>query len=387
MSTVSSDAAAASDFAERCDAFKAAGNDAYKRGDHKVAVQKYGKALSLAYQLDEPRPGKLETNRTATLLANRCMAQLALDNSKAALEDAEAATREAPDWPKAHFRHGTVLMRIKAYTKAYASFKRGWHLDTSNVELTKACQQAHLAMTGLNQAMVDTSATDAGSSSAGGGKDGLLSAEDLTNLRIANMKAAASARAEARKAAAANTTFCASSAAPVASPTYREEALRRTAQMARGGNGGADEERPAAADMPAAPQEAIDVADAAEADGGGIDGALAGGSADAASNEAAAAAGVASLAPPPDYVVTRKPSVDGGADVLVLTVETPGAASMRELELSLSPEAILLEVAGMQPLEVTLPAAVDDAAARAKFDRKTRVLTVTLPVREVVGKD
>ena len=60
---------------------------------------------------------------------------------------------------------------------------------------------------------------------------------------------------------------------------------------------------------------------------------------------------------------------------------------MRELELSLSPEAILLEVAGMQPLEVTLSTAVDDAAARAKFDRKTRVLTVTLPVREVVGKD
>ena len=190
------------------------------------------------------------------------MAQLALDNSKAALEDAEAATREAPDWPKLTFGHGTVLMRIKAYTKAYASFQPGWHLDTSNVELTKACQQAHLAMTGLNQAMADTSATDAGSSSAGGGKDGLLSAEDLTNLRIANMKAAASARAEARKAAAANTTFCASSAAPVASPTYREEALRRTAQMARGGNGGADEERPPPPTCRQRRRRPVDVADA-----------------------------------------------------------------------------------------------------------------------------
>ena len=36
--------------------------------------------------------------------------------------------------------------------KAYSAFKQGWHLDMSNAELTKACQDAHEAMISKNRA-------------------------------------------------------------------------------------------------------------------------------------------------------------------------------------------------------------------------------------------
>ena len=37
-------------------------------------------------------------------------------------------------------------MHRRDFTKAHAAFKRGWHLDTKNAELTKACQEALEAM-------------------------------------------------------------------------------------------------------------------------------------------------------------------------------------------------------------------------------------------------
>ena len=118
---------------ERCDALKAAGNEALKRGDSAAAVRQYSKALSLARTLDEPAPvEKLQTNRVATLLANRCAAHLAVGDERAALCDAQEAAKEAPDWPKSHFRLGQAHMRRGNHTMAYSAFKRGWHLDTSN---------------------------------------------------------------------------------------------------------------------------------------------------------------------------------------------------------------------------------------------------------------
>ena len=73
----------------------------------------------------------------------------------AALQDAEWACIAAPGWPKAYFRHGNVRMKRGAYTKAYGVFKQAWHLDTSNAEVTKACQVAREAMLGLDGVEVD----------------------------------------------------------------------------------------------------------------------------------------------------------------------------------------------------------------------------------------
>jgi tetratricopeptide (TPR) repeat protein len=187
------------------DAAKQVANDAFKKGDYKLAVKKYGVALKLAYELPEPKyPGKLQSTRSAQLLANRCMAHLALGDERSALTDAEQALRAAPDWPKAHFRHGTVLMRLKNYTKAYAAFKQGYHLDPTNEELTAACQQAHQKMVGLEAP-----------------KDKLLTAEELVVMRAQKVEeerrqraTLAEGRRSAAVAAATGRTVTAGAGAP-----------------------------------------------------------------------------------------------------------------------------------------------------------------------------
>ena len=105
------------DVAARVDALKQEANAAFKRGAAgesealRTAVTKYGKALKLASGLEEPYPDKLQSTRSATLLANRCQAHLLLGDVQAALADAEAAVLASPGWPKAYYRHGTVRPR------------------------------------------------------------------------------------------------------------------------------------------------------------------------------------------------------------------------------------------------------------------------------------
>jgi len=67
----------------------------------------------------------------------------------------------------------------------------------------------------------------------------------------------------------------------------------------------------------------------------------------------------------------------------VLVVQLPAIVSMSELSLSVSSGSVELEAVDCSvyaPLELTLPAAVDESAGRAKFDRKARALTLRLPL-------
>ena len=118
---------------------------------------------------------------------------------------------------------------------------------------------------------------------------------------------------------------------------------------------------------------------------------------EAAANVAASAAEPASAGAPSssaqaaaaafEYELVRCP---GGAgreeeeeEELVLTVQAPRVATMKELELSVGPDALELSALdpGLHaPLHLTLPATVDSERARAKFDKRARVLTVRLPI-------
>eukprot|EP00965_Chrysotila_dentata_P057843 1917966-Pleurochrysis_carterae.AAC.1 len=118
---------------------RAEGNEAFKAGAFKKAIRKYSMALALVDE-SRPAPQKLQSTPAALLYSNRCQAYLALQDVMSALRDAESAVKIAPDWPKAHFRLGKVHEKRNELTKAYAAFKRGWHLDTSNSELTQACR-------------------------------------------------------------------------------------------------------------------------------------------------------------------------------------------------------------------------------------------------------
>ena len=397
------------------DAAKQVANDAFKKGDYKLAVKKYGVALKLAYELPEPKyPGKLQSTRSAQLLANRCMAHLALGDERSALTDAEQALRAAPDWPKAHFRHGTVLMRLKNYTKAYAAFKQGYHLDPTNEELTAACQQAHQKMVGLEAP-----------------KDKLLTAEELVVMRAQKVEeerrqraTLAEGRRSAAVAAATSASGCSSALA------YREEALRRTVQMATG----AAPEEPKSDEMTSPEAEVDEVAAAppaaaaaeAHRSEAGLAATPVAGDGDPYDDldtrfaiHMTSAAGIqgknepaprqceqgsvnepAPLAPTQPPPPPPPPPVDapGGAasglptpvhtveraedGQLVLTVQLPLLRAMSQLDLEISAHEVLLStVDGLAyaPLTVALPARIDDAASVAKFSKKTGVLVLRMP--------
>ena len=63
-----------------------------------------------------------------------------------------------------------------------------------------------------------------------------------------------------------------------------------------------------------------------------------------------------------------------------LVVSLPLVPGMSAVDLQISPAGILLTAPGLYaPLAVQLPAGIDDAAARAKFDKRSHKLTVVLP--------
>ena len=376
---------------EKADRLKASGNAAVKSGDHAAAIKHYTKALSAAAKLNEPSPtDKLQTNRVATIYSNRCASYLALGEEQKALADAEACAKEAPDWPKAHFRLGKVHMQKRSWLKAYSAFKRGWHLDTSNEELTRACQEAHKAMTGLDK--VEQQLQNSNTKKP-------MSQEELGKLRFEHFKAKQVERFEAKKASESNKVFCASDAAPVANPSYREEALKRTAMMAAGktdtteANAAVDDDDAAASGDAAAvvtnpPADAAAAVDVSDASGGG----------GSASNKPRGidyskwdhldevvvdreAAAKEAEGKPLKYEMKYEAQEDeDGIERLVLSVPIPTAASMKDLSLELSVKAARVEAKGAPPLDIELPMRVDDESAKAKFDKKSRVLSVYLPI-------
>ena len=403
---------------ERSDMHKAAANEAFKRGDHKLAIKKYGFALKHAERAEEgqPRPDTMQTNRTATVLANRCMAHMALGDTDAALTDATAATKAAPGWPKAYFRLGNVLMAKGAHVKAYAAFKQGWHFDMTNEELTKACQQAHQAMVGLKR------------------EDKVMTNEDLVKMRSGKLMEQWNEKTEQQKKAAAP-LMAVAAGAPVADLSYREEALLRTVKMANptlpeqiaAREAAVAEELEAEAAEKKMNEEkaaaeaaaAVDIADAAAKaaaaepvvppavtagflnrppKSAAAAAAPAAKAAPAASSAAAAAAapaakGVpaapASASPsmpvpePPAHEIRREALADSDSEELVICIRLPLLSSIKEVELSVSSEAVelaALDASLYAPLMIALPAAVDDDACKARFDKKARVLTVRLPV-------
>ena len=322
-------------------------------------------------------------------------------------------------------------MRRRAYTKAYAAFKQGWHLDMSNKELTEACQLAHQSMIGLT-AEPPTAEGPAGNGERdgnGGGvrKPSLMSQEELCRRREAKYhqeQRMRAMKAEAARAAAVENARLSTAEGGVSGVTYREEALRRTVQMARGAKavvaGGATTvmEGVTATEVVAA-SPSTEAADATMPSSGVNAPAPPPITPDAACGTAASAVS-SGTAPPtsveaplpvtaplpftaplpvtPEYSLTRihatsdgggEGSVDRSGEVLVISVTLPRVHAMRELALSVAPtqlELTSLDPTLYAPLALQLPDVVDDAAGSAKFDKKARVLTVRLPVAPRAGQ-
>uniref|UniRef100_A0A0E0QN17 Uncharacterized protein n=1 Tax=Oryza rufipogon TaxID=4529 RepID=A0A0E0QN17_ORYRU len=79
---------------------------------------------------------------SATLLANRSLCWLRLENGKQALADANMCRMFRPHWIKACYRQGAAFMLLKEYGNACDAFSDGLKLDPANVDIENALRAA-----------------------------------------------------------------------------------------------------------------------------------------------------------------------------------------------------------------------------------------------------
>ena len=74
-----------------------------------------------------------------------------------------------------------------------------------------------------------------------------------------------------------------------------------------------------------------------------------------------------------------------GGGELRLLVRLPRVAAVSELDVEIGDRVVLLRAEGLYRLELALPHGVDGETAQCKFAKKQRTLTVTMPIKSVVG--
>uniref|UniRef100_A0A8R7PQU0 Ankyrin-1 n=2 Tax=Triticum urartu TaxID=4572 RepID=A0A8R7PQU0_TRIUA len=106
--------------------------EAFKRSEYMMAAEMYTVAMELGPSSDD----------YATLLANRSLCLLRLENGSTALKDATLCRMMRPNWPKACYRQGAAFMRLKDYEKACEVFADGLKLDPKAVDIENALREA-----------------------------------------------------------------------------------------------------------------------------------------------------------------------------------------------------------------------------------------------------
>eukprot|EP00250_Pteridium_aquilinum_P004826 c15024_g1_i1 orf=500-1615(-) len=124
------------------DSSKTFGNKSYKKGDYKMALRKYRKALrylDVCWEkdgLDEDRSDYLRVVK-AQILTNSSACKLKLGDARGALLDTEFATRNGEENAKALFRQGQAHMALNDVDAAAASFARALELEPSDGGIKK----------------------------------------------------------------------------------------------------------------------------------------------------------------------------------------------------------------------------------------------------------
>lgn len=116
----------------------------FKAEDFAGAAHGYGAALAAL-----SRQAKAAPDDAAKLRANRCAALQRLGDWDAAIEDAEAACRLAPDWEKGWYRLGTAYLgKGGCAAEARAAFERGLQLKPHNRQLKEGLVKSRSAEAG-----------------------------------------------------------------------------------------------------------------------------------------------------------------------------------------------------------------------------------------------
>lgn len=124
------------------DSAKCFGNENYKKGDYKMALRKYRKALRYLdicwekEEIDEEKSNHLRKTKSQ-IFTNSSACKLKLGDLKGALLDTEFAMRDGEDNVKALFRQGQAYMALKDVDSAVASFKKALQLEPNDAGIRK----------------------------------------------------------------------------------------------------------------------------------------------------------------------------------------------------------------------------------------------------------
>ena len=114
-------------------AWKATGNECFRRGDFSAAVSAYSSGL------DELKGEEMsQADSVATLLCNRSAALFNLGKHALSAKDAQAALKLRPQYVKASNRLGLAQSALNLYQEARLAFEHSLALEPSNHTAKKA---------------------------------------------------------------------------------------------------------------------------------------------------------------------------------------------------------------------------------------------------------
>jgi len=109
--------------------FKNKGNDYFKNGKFREAVEWYTKAVNA-------------DRENETLYSNRAASYSALNMHTEALADADKCIQLKPQWVKGHFRRGIALVKLGRFDEAVDSFQISLKVDPDNKDIQGKYQEA-----------------------------------------------------------------------------------------------------------------------------------------------------------------------------------------------------------------------------------------------------
>eukprot|EP00252_Welwitschia_mirabilis_P003456 TRINITY_DN13527_c0_g1_i1.p1 TRINITY_DN13527_c0_g1~~TRINITY_DN13527_c0_g1_i1.p1 ORF type:complete len:362 (-),score=81.70 TRINITY_DN13527_c0_g1_i1:349-1434(-) len=124
------------------DSAKSFGNESYKKGDYKMALRKYRKALRYLDicwekgEIDEEKSDRLRRMKSQ-IFTNSAACKLKVGDSKGALLDADFAMRDGENNVKALFRQGQAYMALRDVDAAVLSFKKALQLEPNDAGIKK----------------------------------------------------------------------------------------------------------------------------------------------------------------------------------------------------------------------------------------------------------
>eukprot|EP01029_Cantina_marsupialis_P023983 TRINITY_DN60518_c0_g1_i1.p1 TRINITY_DN60518_c0_g1~~TRINITY_DN60518_c0_g1_i1.p1 ORF type:complete len:436 (+),score=152.02 TRINITY_DN60518_c0_g1_i1:127-1434(+) len=108
----------------KADAFKAEGNNFFKKGEYQNAIDNYTEAIKV-------------DGGNGTYYSNRCLCYQKLEKLQEAFNDAKAATELRPEWTKAWVRLGVASVALNDMEEACLAYFKAINLEPDNKVLAR----------------------------------------------------------------------------------------------------------------------------------------------------------------------------------------------------------------------------------------------------------